>query len=496
MLPISVSRISFISRITALVVGTFFCTLVLAGEYTPPGLYDVEYYQLPNGLNVLLKERHQAKSVSYRVVVNVGQVDYLCGLKETPHFLEHLLFNGTSSYTESELDDLVEEHGGSWNAYTREESTDYELNIFSMYSSLGLEILYEIITDSQMTQENVDRSRNIIHREAGGRPSLVENWYRELGMGRSGIGLAHDKLIEGTSYACSGIETADDISRPDIVTAYEHYYVASNMTLVVVGDFNTAIMKNQIASTFGRMTSGERNHRQLKDPKPLAEKLTMTSTMSPLIDSEALVGVAYASGGSRSPDYYPRWFIEKYLSDRLFKKLRLDEGLSYSADIETSSYSNVDIWYAYADTELDTIEEVIAMIRQEIDQLVRKPISDEALSLVKSKLLMSIALGYESNSAMADYYTASLHEIETHGALVREEEEINALTPADIQRVARNIFAESPPVVFHDKPTITYVQLGIGLGFLALVLMYFVFRYLSQVRNRRFYAMLRTAYKC
>ncbi|HUS84951.1 MAG TPA: pitrilysin family protein [Anaerolineales bacterium] len=477
-----IKHLNAITRICALVMALVPCSQLMAGEYTPPGLYDVKYYQLPNGLRVLLKERHQARSVSYRVVVNVGQADYPCGRKETPHFLEHLLFTGTSAYTESELDDLVEEHGGSWNAYTREESTDYVLDIFSLYAPLGLETLHDIITDSQITQENVNRSRDIIHREAGGRPSFVESWYRELGMGRSGSGLAHDKLVEGTSYACSEIDTADDISRSDILKAYERYYVASNMTLVVVGDFDPEVMKAQIESTFGSIQSGEHNHRQLQDPMPVSDALTLTSTLSPLIDSEALVGVAYASGGSRSPDYYPRWVIEKYLSDRLFKKLRLEEGLSYSASVDTSSYSNVDVWYIYADTELDTIDEVIALIRQEIDQLVREPIGDEAMSLVKSKLLMSIAKGFESNSGMADYYAASLHEIEKRGSLVREEEEIEALTSEDIQRVAQKIFSGKPPVVFQDKPTITYDHLAVGLGMLALLIAFLVFRYMSRKR--------------
>ncbi len=86
---------------------------------------------------------------------------------------------------------------------------------------------------------------------------------------------------------------------------------------------------------------------------------------------------------------------------------------------------------------------------------MRQSISDVALVLVNNKMLMSIAQGFESNSEMADYYTASLHEIEKHGALVREEEKINALTSAEIQRVARQIFAEKPPVIFYDNPIVT-----------------------------------------
>jgi len=97
---------------------------------------------------------------------------------------------------------------------------------------------------------------------------------------------------------------------------------------------------------------------------------------------------------------------------------------------------------------------------------------------------MSIAQGYESNSGMADYYTASLHEIEKHGALVREEKEISALTSVDIQRVARNIFAGTPPIVFYNKPTLTYTQLGVSLGFITLLLWFFAYRYIRQIRAR------------
>ena len=176
----------------------------------------------------------------------------------------------------------------------------------------------------------------------------------------------------------------------------------------------------------------------------------------------------------------------------LYKKLRVEEGLSYSTGIYTSSYSNVDVWYAYADTELQAIEEVITLIQQEIDQLVQEPISDAVLTLVKNKLLMSIAQGYESNSEMADYYTASLHEIEKYGGLVREEEEINALTSVVIQRVARKIFAEKPPVIFQDKPTLTYTQLAVVLGMLALLIVFIVFRYISRKRMRRIHDKLVT----
>jgi predicted Zn-dependent peptidase len=456
---------------------------ILAGEYTPPGLYDVEYYQLPNQMSVLLKERHQARSVSYRIIVNHGSVDYPCGHKETPHFLEHLLFTGTSIHEESELDDLIEGHGGSWNAYTTDHETGYTLDIFSKHAALGLETLHEIITDSQITQENVDTSRDIIHREAGGRPSAFKQWTSEMGLGETGFSFAYDTALAGTPYVCKRLETADNIERTDLLEAYHRYYAPNNMTLIVVGDFDSTEMKKNIELTFGAMEGGEDFQRPAYRPELNTEKLLFTSTLSPLVDSEAEVGIVYTSGGYLSPDYYPSWFIENYLADRLYKKLRVEEGLSYSPSSGIDNYPETGVWYTYADTGLDTITEVLGLIEAEINELVQKPIDEEQLSLMKDKLLMSIVQGYESNTEIADYYADSFHELEIFGSLVREEDEINAVTVEEVQRVAKEIFGKTPPIVYHNTPTMTYAQLGIALGILGLGLLYFLTRRLLRARK-------------
>jgi len=469
--------------IVSLLVWVIVSSPLMAGEYTPPGLYELEYYQLPNQMRVILRERHQARSVSYRVVVKLGTADYPCGRRETPHFLEHLLFTGTSIHGESELDDIIEGHGGSWNAATLVDQTYYELDIFSKYADIGLQTLYEIFTDSQITQSDVDNSRDIIHREAGGRPSRFRQWVAEQGIEKAGSTRAHDHLLTGTPYVCPGLEAADDISRADILEAYHRYYVPDNMTLIVVGDFDSSAMKKNIDATFGTMPTGEAFHRQPGRAKPNTTALLLTSTLSPLVDDEAMVGIAYASGGTESADYYPRWFIQSYLSDRLYKKIRIEEGLSYSASVYTASYPQTDVWLAYADTDLDTMDEVVGLIQDEINLLVRQPLDEEQLSLVKNKLLMSIVQGYESNAGIADYYLGSLFELETSGALVRMEDEINSLTAEDIQRVAGQIFNKAPPIVFHNTPTMTYTQLGVVLGVFGLMLLTLVVRRILRYRK-------------
>src|SRR5262249_23223501 len=124
---------------------------VSASEYDPPGLYDVDYFQLENGLDIVLKKRTHARNVAVRLVVNVGLRSFPCDKRETPHFLEHFLFMGTSKHSEAELSRLIQDHGGGWNGATSGTETVYQIDIFDKYLSLAIDTLYEMITDTIIT---------------------------------------------------------------------------------------------------------------------------------------------------------------------------------------------------------------------------------------------------------------------------------------------------------------------------------------------------------
>ena len=140
-------------------------SIALADEYTPTGFYDVDYLTLDNGLKVILKKREGARNASIRLVVGTGYLDYEFGKQETPHLLEHAMFSGTTKHSETELDELVNTHGGSWNAFTEPHTTIYTIDIYSKYTNLGIETLYEMMTDSVLSMEGVESSRNIVSRE-------------------------------------------------------------------------------------------------------------------------------------------------------------------------------------------------------------------------------------------------------------------------------------------------------------------------------------------
>ena len=446
----------------------------LGSQYSPPGLYEVEHLTLENGLDIILKQRPGAHTLSVRLWVGVGMQDFECEHQETPHFLEHLLFTGTSKYSEAELEHLVADHGGSWNAYTGNEETVYELNIYSRYPDLAINVLYEILTDSIISEDNVQTSRDIIHREAGGKPSKIRQWFRLRGFGVNGTEKAVLKLLPGVEYVCEGLRTADHITRQDILDTYSRYYVPENMALIVVGDFEHDLMLDLIKQSFGRIQQTPSPKRELPEPGIPQDYDQETGTLSPLLSNDAVIGILYGIPGFWSDDIFPLMIIEQYLDFRIGEEIRIERGLSYSPGVWRETLSKFGLFSIYADVDLDDIDEAMTIIKSEITKLVEESMDDELLEKSKMKILLQNVQGYESNAQFADYYASDYVYFKEKGHFQDVEARIEAVTPEDIARVAEKYLSLDKGVEIYESPTLTSTQFYILLTVVAVLMLSFV----------------------
>ena len=447
---------------------------VNASQYSPPGLYEIDHVTLQNGLDVILKQRSGAHTLSVRVWVGVGTQDFECEHQETPHFLEHLLFTGTSAYTEAELEHLVADHGGSWNAYTGNEETVYEMNIYSRYPDVAINTLYQILTDSIISEENVELSRDIIHREAGGKPSKIRQWFRLQGFGVSGTEKAVLKLLPGVDYVCEGLRTAEHITRQDVLDTYNRYYVPENMALIVVGDFEKEPMLARIRQTFGRMPRSDIPLRQLPVPGEPTDYEDVTGTLSPLLSDDAAIGIIFRTPGFWSEDIFPLMIIEHYLDFRIGEEIRIKRGLSYAPGVWREAMSSFGLFSVYADVDLDDIDEAMGIIKAEMKKLVNETMDRELLEKSKMKILLKNVQGYESNSQIAAYYASDYAYFEEKGYFEDIEAKIEAVTPEDIARVAREHLSLQKAIEIYEEPTLTYTQFYVLLTVLFLFIVSFV----------------------
>lgn len=459
-------------------------TFLHASKFSPPGLYDVDHVTLDNGIDVILKPRTGAHTFSVRVWVGVGTQDYPCQQQELPHFLEHLLFTGTSRHTEAELEHMVADHGGYWNAITDVEETIYEMDIYSQNANFAINILHEIITDSTITPENVDISRDIIHREAGGEPSQIRSWFREQGFGINATIKAVLQLVPETNLVCEQLVTATDISREDILSTYEKYYVSKNIALIVVGDFDKQQVLEQIRKTFGTMpekSSAEKYRSQIKEPSGYD---SVTGTFSPIMSDDANIGLMYRLPGYWSEDIYPMMIIEKFLHYKVSEVIRIERGLAYSPDTWSYTTSDFGLFGVYADVDIEDIEDALFLINKEMTKLADKSITEEVLEKHKLKILLQSVQGYESNKDFADYYAGQYVLFKKNRVFENVENNIEAVTVDDIGRVVKKYLDVDKAVTIYETPTLTYTQLYLLLSLLSVIIVMIAFAIYIRVHVR------------
>ena len=206
----------------------------------------VDRYTLSNGLTVLLKEEHAIKIASVQVWVKTGSIyeGSLLGAGLS-HFLEHMLFKGTEKRSGKEITRAIQAAGAYINAYTTFDRTVYYIETPSEETALAIDILADAALCSILPVDEVAKERDVILREIDmGEDdpdrqvshALFRNAFREHPYRYPVIG--HREIFETV--------TSEDLS-----TYYRARYVPNNMTLVVVGDFCSNELRDEIEKNFG-----------------------------------------------------------------------------------------------------------------------------------------------------------------------------------------------------------------------------------------------------
>lgn len=210
-------------------------------------MLNVKQFYLENDLKVLLMPSYKSPVTSMQVWVNTGSADEPEKLAGVSHFIEHLVFKGTKSYGVGEVAQFVEGSGGQLNAYTSFDETVFYVTISSDYTETGLSVLGEMMSSPCFDKKEIDAERGVVieeikrsldspHRQVFA--ELFANIYKKHTYGRPVIG--YDYVV-------------NKVSRDEIANYFLDKYNASNMTLIVSGDFDSQKIKEQIQKHFSKI---------------------------------------------------------------------------------------------------------------------------------------------------------------------------------------------------------------------------------------------------
>jgi predicted Zn-dependent peptidase len=473
--------------IFSIVCGVVVPAAAARSAFTPPGLYNVEQVRLANGFRAILKQRSGTRNVSLRLAVNVGTRHFDCSHRETPHLIEHLLFSGTSRHTETGLDRLIEEHGGSWNATTGGRYTTYEVDIFDRYASLAINTLYEIMTDTSFTESKVQMVKDIVARENGGKPTIVRRLVYRYGIGKTAWKKADEWLLPGTGAICPGLPDLRTTTASELKTEFETFYVPGNMVLIIVGNFDRHEIIEQVRRTFGSLPPVPRSSIHIKTPPyPGDGPIRVTGTFAPFLGSSGYVGVAYRTEGLSSPDLSALSVLSSYLDKKLYEELRIRNGLSYGPEVSEYLRPDYGILYISADAGIANADRVSKLVHETLERFGHKPPDPDEIEGIKRRLLLRWTQGFETNSATADFYAENLAELDRQGSFPDYAQGIERVTDEDVARVAAAYLRRENRVDVRGVPTLTYTQFYVAIGSLLLiVLAIVVVRLRLRARARR-----------
>ncbi|HKK20486.1 MAG TPA: pitrilysin family protein, partial [candidate division Zixibacteria bacterium] len=254
-------------------------------------------YTLNNGMKVILKENHGSPMIASVIFVKSGskyESQYENGIT---HFLEHLLFDGTTHMDREQLDESIRNLGGYINAFTRKDLTAYLVLMPRQYIDYGLAVQADMLFNSTIPDSELPKERRVvieeINRDADAPGAPAEDFFTS-------------KAYAGTDYGRPVLgyrAFIQNIPREAIIDYWKRYYEPSNMTALVIGDFDTPQMKLIIDSTLGSIMPPADSTASIEQAKPDDAGETDALTGQNLYDTVANVKSTYIDFSFSAPKY-------------------------------------------------------------------------------------------------------------------------------------------------------------------------------------------------
>ena len=377
----------------------FIIILITAATTHAEFPHDILIETLPNGLQVAVKEYHNAPVVSLKFYVKVGAVyeeEYLgCGMS---HYLEHLVMEGTTpTRTEAESRQVLNSIGAQENAYTTKDHTCYHIDCLSSEWETAMELLSDWVMNCALDSMEVMREHGVIT--------------REINMGEDEPGRVVYKLLMNTVFpnAPIGIPTIgyrENYARmtyEDVKRFHDRYYLPNNTIVSIVGDIDREKVMAKVKQLMGEWEREPLNMATLPtEPEQVAPRTAYKEWPGEV----AYLRIAWPTIHLSHPDLYPLDLLAGVLgngeSSILSRKIKDELGLAY--DISAYSFTphySTGVFVVNALVPGDKVEDAVNAVRTEIEKLRIAPPDDDEIQRAKQKIIADYTFGLQSADELA-----------------------------------------------------------------------------------------------
>ena len=396
----------------------------------------VQQTTLPNGLIVVTEPMPHVRSVSAGIWIRTGARSESAELAGISHFIEHMVFKGTSRRSAEDIAREVDSVGGMVDAFTAKEMVCFSTRVLDEHLEAVFDVLADMVLDPQFPEDEIIRERSVILEEIrmveDSPEDLVHEMFSRNLWGHHPLG----RPILGT------METVGRFDRGAIHPAFRRWYAPNNIVITAAGNVSHRRILDLVVPRFGDRAPAHNGHAEIP-PAPIAE--LGSRSKRELEQVHICIGVPSCS--MTDPRRYAVSVLNNLLgsgmSSRLFQNIREKQGLAYAIFSETNYYRDAGMLSIYAGTSLETAERLITSVTKELRDLKENRVTPEELRRCKANLKGGTLLSLESTgSRMSDLARQYLY----FGTYTSPEERIaamEAVTAEEIQQLAQEMFQPS-----------------------------------------------------
>ena len=405
--------------------------------HAQPG--EVKAHQLPNGMKILVQEDHNIPSVAMYFFYRIGSRNERPGITGISHFFEHMMFNGAKKYGPKQFDNQMDSAGGNNNAYTSRDVTVYT----DWFPNTALELMFDMEADRMQNlafdPKIVDSERGVVYSE---RRTSVDN---------SNGGILREQLLAAAftahPYQWPVVGWPSDIeawTMEDLRAHYKTGYAPNNCVMVVVGDVTEAQVMALVKKYLEPIPAQPPPPAvRTKEPEQAGERRITVRKPAQL----PLQLVGYHMPDAKSPDTTVLDVIDALMttgqSSRLYSRMvdRDQIALNVGANADHALDPGLFVFSMTPRSGVDPAR-TEKVLFEEIEKLRTAPVPADELSKAKNQLLARHYRQLKTIAGRANLLgTFEVFEGD-YSKLFTSDREIQAVTAADIQRVATKVFSE------------------------------------------------------
>lgn len=388
---------------------------------------------LPGGLRVVTEPVAGVRSASVGIWVGVGSRDENRAQAGAAHYLEHLLFKGTTKRTAVGIAQEIDAVGGELNAFTSKEHTCYYAHVLDSDLSLAIDMLCDVVFNAVNAESDVDVERSVVLEEIAMRDDDPEDLLHELFtaalLGDHPLG----RSVLGTE------ESIQNMSRSRVHGFYRRSYTLPKMVVAVAGNVEHGRVLRLL-----RKALGDRLEGATLPVGPRLGRARLPKQRSLVLHSDETEQAHLLLGGRAFGRHDERRFVLGVLnaalgggmSSRLFQEVREQRGLAYSVYSSGSTYADAGTFSVYAGCQPDRLGEVTEVICDVLAEVAENGLDDDEVARGRGQLRGGLVLGLEDSASRMSRLGKSELNYGRHLSVEQTLERIDAVTAEDVAQLA------------------------------------------------------------